>query len=285
MTLAALLLLVAAARAGVIGADDQGTIRVAGDTRPERVPGRRPLARHARSRTWPAAGSGWPVARDDIAALIDRYPRRPLRRHRLRVASVAGLAAVGGHLEPAAGDVRHDAVRVDTPTRRPDQRRRCGQRAALPADRRVTAVPAGQNLVFYLGAGAPEVEAAASANSTSPRARSTAARCSVTGPPGAARSRDGRRTIGGRRAALRAVADQIGVPYVARDAAHHRPPSARGPGRRTSGRRRCASARADRVVLVAGDRRRDPRPDRALPGAARVPAHQAGQRGRDRMSS
>ena len=39
--------------------------------------------------------------RNDIEALIDQYPRGPVRSRRLRIAFVAGLAAVGGRVEPA----------------------------------------------------------------------------------------------------------------------------------------------------------------------------------------
>ena len=59
LTLAALLLLVAAARP-VFGSDDQGTIRAAGDGDPtcSSSSTARPTCA---SRTWQAAGSGWPV--------------------------------------------------------------------------------------------------------------------------------------------------------------------------------------------------------------------------------
>ena len=70
-------------------------------------------------------------ARDDISALIDRYPDARFAVIAFAVTSVAGLAAVGGHLESAAGDVGHDAVRVDA--RRRYRRPTSAQRATCCA--------------------------------------------------------------------------------------------------------------------------------------------------------
>ena len=93
ITLAALLLLVAAARP-VIGDDSQGTARGAGDTEPnvflvvDRSPDMAVPDLDDRTRM--------AVAQEDLTALIDRYPNARFAVISFAVAAGLGLAALGG---------------------------------------------------------------------------------------------------------------------------------------------------------------------------------------------
>jgi hypothetical protein len=137
LTLAALLLLVAAARP-VIGADDQGTVRVAGDGDPnvflvvdrsadmgvEDLPGGRDRM----------AG-----ARDDIAALLDLYPNA-----RFAVITFASHPSLDWPLSADDWSLRpvmsaRQSCLTPPASIRPAQARR--PPCCVPADRRVTAVP------------------------------------------------------------------------------------------------------------------------------------------------
>ena len=270
LTLAALLLLVAAARP-VIGADEQGTVRVAGDADPnvflvvdrsadmgvEDLPGGRDRM----------AG-----ARDDVAALLDLYPnaRFAVITFTSRPSLEWPLSADDWSLRPVMSALAPEQARADPP----DQTN-AGAAATVLRYQLIGAsqlYPRARNLVFYLGAGGNESEA--------PQREFELPEDAVDG--GAVLgygSSDGEPV-------LRAVADQIGVPYVPRDGSVPLVGSALGSGhgdRSAAARRRTGGSH--RVVLGPAPGGRGPRPDRAVPGAARVPAHQARQRGRAHMSA
>ena len=116
VTSAALLLVVAATRVVII-ADDEAATRSAGDAEPnvfllvDRSPDMAVRDLDGRTRM--------EVARDDIEALIDRYPQARFAVIGFASAPVTGLAAVGGYLEPAAGAGHRHPLCV-----RPRRRRR-----------------------------------------------------------------------------------------------------------------------------------------------------------------
>jgi Ca-activated chloride channel homolog len=201
LTFAALLLLVAAARP-VIGADDQGTVRVAGDADPnvflvvdrsadmgvEDLPGGRDRM----------AG-----ARDDIAALLDLYPnaRFAVITFTSRPSLDWPLSADDWSLRPVMSALAPEQARADPP----DQTN-AGAAATVLRYQLIGAsqlYPRARNLVFYLGAGGNESEA--------PQREFELPEGGVDGGAVLGYGSDDGEPV------LRAVADQIGVPYVPRD--------------------------------------------------------------------
>ena len=146
--------------------------------------------------------------------------------------------------------------------------------------------PRARNLVFYLGAGAQRIRGSRNANSSRPRTRSMAVLCSATahdgGPiPGTdiEGSSDDAAAAGRRRPVRRAVcpARPTAAPLAAAL------PDRRHRDRADAARRRTGGPH--RNVLGARPGRSGPHSDRALPGAARLPPHQARDRGRAAVSA
>jgi Ca-activated chloride channel family protein len=225
VTVAALMLIVAAARP-VIGSDDQAATRVAGDRDPnvfvvvDRSPDMGVQDVDGRTRM--------AVARDDIGALIDRYPHA-----RFAVIAFATnptlqwpLSADAWSLRPAVATVSPYAASPDSLTRTD-----VGAAATVLRYQLISAVqqyPRARNLVYYLGAGAAESELPArkfelpegSVGGGAVLGYGTAAGGPIPGT-------DVERSSVGD-AALRAVAAQLGVSYVPR--ADASPPAEALPG-------------------------------------------------------
>lgn len=196
---AALLLVVAATRV-VIPVDDESTTRSAGDLKPnvflvvDRSPDMAVRDLDGRTRM--------DVARDDLEVLVDRYPRA-----RFAVIGFASapsldwpLSADTWSLRPVLDTLVPYANGPDTATQT-----NAGAAGTVLRYQLISAVqqyPRATTLVFYLGAGAPESE-------LPPR---------EFAPP--AGSVDGGAVLGYGtsvdEATLRGVADQLGIPYVAR---------------------------------------------------------------------
>jgi Ca-activated chloride channel family protein len=217
VTLAALLLLVAAARP-VIGSDDQGIVRAAGDGDPNVFI---VVDRSADMRVEDLSSGRERMAgaRDDIAALIDRYPDA-----RFAVISFASRPSLDWPLSQDTWSLRPVMSALTPYASAPDAVYQTNVGAAgnvlryqLIGARQQ--YPRAQNLVFYLGAGAGETQA--------PQRQFELPEAAVDG--GAVLgygSADGGPIPGTDVArsvvdepALRSVADQIGVPYVPRDGA------------------------------------------------------------------
>jgi Ca-activated chloride channel family protein len=214
-SLAALLLLVAAARP-VIGSDEQGTVRVAGDAAPNVF---LVVDRSADMRVEDLGGGRERMAgaRDDIAALIDRYPDA-----RFAVIAFASRPSLDWPLSADTWSLRPVMSAVAPYASAPDAVLQTNVGAAgnvlryqLIGARQL--YPRARNLVFYFGAGAGESQA--------PQRQFDLPEDSVDGGavlgygtteggpiPGTDVSGS---TIN--EPALRAVADQIGVPYVPHD--------------------------------------------------------------------
>lgn len=204
VTLAALLLLVAAARP-VIGSGDQGAIRAAGDGEPNVFI---VVDRSADMRVEDLSGGKERMAgaRDDISALIDRYPDA-----RFAVIAFASRPSLDWPLSADTWSLRPVTSAMMPYDSAPDAVSQTNVGAAgnvlryqLIGARQQ--FPRAQNLVFYLGAGAAETQV--------PPRQFELPEGSVDG--GAVLGY-GSTAIGER--ALRGVADQIGVPYVSRDGA------------------------------------------------------------------
>jgi len=202
VTLAALLLLVAAARP-VIGSGDQGTIRAAGEREPNVFI---VVDRSADMRVEDLIGGRERMAgaRDDISALIDRYPDA-----RFAVIAFASRPSLEWPLSADTWSLRPVTSSMTPYASAPDAVSQTNVGAAgnvlryqLIGARQQ--FPRAQNLVFYLGAGAAETQA--------PQRRFELPEGSVDG--GAVLGY-GSSEVGEQ--ALRGVADQIGVPYVPRD--------------------------------------------------------------------
>lgn len=215
LTLAALLLLVAAARP-VIGSDHQGTIRAAGDGDPNVFI---VVDRSADMRVGDLAGGRERMAgaRDDISALIDRYPDA-----RFAVIAFASRPSLDWPLSADTWSLRPVTSAMTPYASAPDAllQNNVGAAGNVLRYQLIGArqqFPRAQNLVFYLGAGAAETEV--------PQRRFELPEGAVDG--GAVLgygSADGGPIPGTDVAqspideqALRGVADQIGVPYVPRD--------------------------------------------------------------------
>lgn len=213
VTIAALLLVVAASRV-VLGADDQAPARSAGDTEAnvfllvDRSPEMAVRDLDGRTRM--------EVAREDLEAIIDRYPRARF--------AVIGFAADPSLDWPLSADTWSLRPVLDTITPyaySPDAvtRTNAGAASTVLRYQLISAVqqyPRATTLVFYLGAGAPESEL--------PAREFTPPEGSVDGGAvlgygtaegGAIPGTDiGRSAVD--EATLRGVADQLGVPYLAR---------------------------------------------------------------------
>ncbi|MDG5486109.1 VWA domain-containing protein [Mycolicibacterium gadium] len=197
---AAAVLLVFSASRVVILADDESTTRSAGDLEPnvflvvDRSPDMAVRDLDGRTRM--------DVARDDLEVLVDRYPRA-----RFAVIGFASapsldwpLSADTWSLRPVLDTLVPYASGPDTATQT-----NAGAAGTVLRYQLISAVqqyPRAKTLVFYLGAGAPESE-------LPPR---------EFAPPAA--SVDGGAVLGygtsADEATLRGVADQLGVPFVAR---------------------------------------------------------------------
>jgi Ca-activated chloride channel homolog len=217
LTLAALLLLVAAARP-VIGSDEQATVRVAGDGDPNVF---LVVDRSADMRVEDLAGGRVRMAgaRDDIAALIDRYPDA-----RFAVIAFASRPSLDWPLSADTWSLRPVTSAMTPYSSAPDAVLQTNVGAAgnvlryqLIGARQQ--YPRAQNLVFYLGAGAAETQV--------PQRQFELPEGAVDGGAvlgyGSAEGGPIPGTDVARSAidepALRGVADQIGVPYVSRDGA------------------------------------------------------------------
>jgi hypothetical protein len=215
LTLAALLLLVAAARP-VIGSDDQGTVRAAGDADPNVFI---VVDRSADMRVEDLAGGRERMAgaRDDISALIDRYPDA-----RFAVIAFASRPSLDWPLSADTWSLRPVTSAMTPYASAPDAvlQTNVGAAGNVLRYQLIGArlqFPRAQNLIFYLGAGAAETQVPQRQFDLPEGAVDGGAVLgygSVEGGPipgtDVARSAIGEQ-------ALRAVADQIGVPYVARD--------------------------------------------------------------------
>jgi hypothetical protein len=215
VTVAALLLLVAAARP-VIGSDDQGVVRAAGDGDPNVFI---VVDRSADMRVGDLAGGRERIAgaRDDISALIDRYPDA-----RFAVISFASRPSLDWPLSADTWSLRPVTSAMTPYASAPDAVSQTNVGAAgnvlryqLIGARQQ--FPRAHNLVFYLGAGAAETQV--------PQRQFELPEGAVDGGAvlGYGSAEGGpipgtdvaRSSIGEQ--ALRGVADQIGVPYVPRD--------------------------------------------------------------------
>jgi hypothetical protein len=217
VTLAALLLLMAAGRP-VIGGGDQGTIRAAGDAEPNVFI---VVDRSADMRVEDLAGGRERMAgaRDDISALIDRYPdaRFAVIAFASRPSLDWPLSADTWSLRPVTSAITPYASAPDTISQTNVGAAENVLRYQLIGARQQ--FPRAQNLVFYLGAGGPESQ-------VPPRQFELPEGAVDGGAVLGYGSTDGgpipgtdvaRSPIGEQ--ALRGVADQIGVPYVPRDGA------------------------------------------------------------------
>ncbi|CDP87450.1 hypothetical protein BN975_03394 [Mycolicibacterium farcinogenes] len=187
------LLLVVAALGPVAGSARDAVPRPAGD--------RDPNVFVLLDRSADMAGSPIAAARDDIAALIERYPqaRVALISFTDRPAVDWPLSADTWSLRPVAAAMNAAAATGDSPDAN------VGAAASVLRYQLISAMqqfPRAQNLVFYFGAGAPESQA--------PQREFQLPENAV----------DGGAVLGygsGGAQALRGVAGQIGVPFVPRD--------------------------------------------------------------------
>lgn len=195
MTAAGLLLLLAAARP-TIGSDEQAAARAAGDREPNVFV---VLDRSADMSVRDVDGrTRMAAAHDDIAALIDRYPDA-----RFSVLGFTSRPSVDWPLSADTWSLR-PLLAAMTPEAAPDELTNVGAAGTVLRYQLISArqqFPRAQNLVFYLGAGAVGSEA--------PQRRFELQENAVDG---GAVLNYGRTEV----AALRGVADQIGVPYVLR---------------------------------------------------------------------
>ena len=213
VTVAALLLVVAASRV-VLGSDDQAPARSAGDTEAnvflvvDRSPDMAVRDLDGRTRM--------EVARDDLEALVDRYPHARF--------AVIGFAA-GPSLDwPLSADTWSLRPVLDTITPYaygPDAvtQTNAGAASTVLRYQLISAVqqyPRATTLVFYLGAGAPESELPAREFTPPEGAVDGGAVLGYgTTEGGAIPGTDIERSAVDE-ATLRGVADQLAVPYVAR---------------------------------------------------------------------
>lgn len=212
VTTAALLILVGATR--VVFGDERTTTRTAEDQEPnvflvvDRSPDMAVEDLDDRSRM--------DVARDDVAALIDRYPRA-----RFAVIEFAAAPSLSWPLSADTWSLRPVLETLSPYASGPDAPAQASAGAASTVLRyqlisSAAQYPRAANLVFYLGAGAPE--------SRLPVRRFDLPAGLVDGGAvlGYGTTRGGpvpgtdieRSAVG--EAAMRGVADQLGLPYVAR---------------------------------------------------------------------
>jgi hypothetical protein len=217
LTSAMLLLIMAAARP-VIEPHAQSATHAAGRQAPNvfLVVDRSP---DMRVQDYPDGKSRTVVAREDMAALIDRYPGA-----RVAVISFATkptlewpLSADTWSLRPLASTVEPYASAPDTVTQT-----NAGAAENMLRYQLIGAVqqyPAAKNLVFYLGAGAPESQLPPRSFDLPKGAVDGGAVLGYgTGDGGPIPGTDVARSAIGEHA-LRGIAGQIGVPYIARDVA------------------------------------------------------------------
>nr|WP_029117180.1 VWA domain-containing protein [Mycobacterium sp. URHB0044] len=215
LTLAALLLVAAAARP-MVGTEEQGPTRVAGDTEPNvfLVVDRSP---DMRVEDWDGDRARMAGVRDDIAALMDRYPDA-----RFAVITFSSRPSLDWPLSADTWSLRPVMAAVTPYAATPDAIDQANPGAAgnvlryqlIGASQQY---PRAQNLVFYFGAGAAGAQApqrefdlpAGTVDGGAVLGYGTAAGGPIPGT-------DARSAVD--EAALRGVADQIGVPYVPRDA-------------------------------------------------------------------
>ncbi len=215
VTTAALLLVIAATRVVFTG-DDDSAPRSAGDTEPnvflvvDRSPDMAVEDIDGRSRM--------DVARDDLQALIDRYPRARF--------AVIGFASAPSLDWPLSADTWSLRPMLDTITPyaySPDAvpQTNAGAASTVLRYQLISAVqqyPRAATLVFYLGAGAPEsrlparefVPPEGSVDGGAVLGYGTSAGGPIPGTDIARSTVDD--------TTLRAVADQLGVPFIARSA-------------------------------------------------------------------
>ena len=245
-----------------------------GSRRTECLPARRPLTGHGgpdlddRTRM--------DVARDDIAALILRYPQA-----RFAVIDFASapaldwpLSADTWSLRPAWTPSRPYAYSPDAVTQA-----NAGAANTVLRYQLISAVQQYPRATSSssISAPVPANHGWRPGNLIRRRNRSTAVRCSATAPRrGTVPDTDIERSSVDD-ATLRAVADQLAVPFVARsDTAPLAAALPDGGAGQPTARR--ATAGGDRNVLAASPGRSDPHPDRALLRPARFPSQQARRR-------
>jgi Ca-activated chloride channel homolog len=213
ITLAGLLLLVAAVRV-VFVVNDQPAIRSAGDTEPnvflivDRSPDMtvRDLGQDTRM----------DVARDDIAALLDRYPRA-----RFAVIEFASSPVLSWPLSADTWSLRPEMDNLMPYGYGPEAMMQANAGAANTVLRyqlisAVQQYPRATNLVFYLGAGAAESRVPAREFNPPPDAIDGGAVLAYgTAAGGSVPATDIERSAVDD-AALRKIAGQLGVPFVAR---------------------------------------------------------------------
>ncbi|MET0476069.1 MAG: VWA domain-containing protein [Mycobacterium sp.] len=202
MTLATLLLLGAAARP-VIEPDEHGASRVADREAPNvfMVVDRSP---EMRVQDDPGGESRMAAARDDVATLIDRYPGA-----RVAVISFATRPVLEWPLSADTRSLRPVTDAFEPYAATPDDvsQTNAGAAGNMLRYQLISATqqyPRAKTLVFYLGAGAP--------GSEQPPRDFNLPEGAVDG--GAVLGYDAGSAVG--QQALRGIADQIGVPYVAR---------------------------------------------------------------------
>jgi len=213
VTFAALLLVVAAARVTIVAGDEAPT-RIAGDAEPNvfLVVDRSPdmAVRDLGGRT------RMEVARDDLELLIDRYPRARFAVIGFSAAPSLDwpLSADTWSLRPVLDTIAPYAYGPDALTLT-----NAGAASTVLRYQLISAVqqyPRATTLVFYLGAGAPEsglparefVPPAEAVDGGAVFGYGTPAGGSIPGTDIQRSSVD--------EATLRAVGDQLGVPYIAR---------------------------------------------------------------------
>lgn len=213
VTVAALLLVVAAARVAIVAGDEAPT-RIAGDTEPNvfLVVDRSPdmAVRDIEGRT------RMDLARDDLEVLIDRYPRARF--------AVIGFSSAPSLDWPLSADTWSLRPILDTITPyaySPDAvtLNNAGAASTVLRYQLISAVqqyPRAATLVFYLGAGAPESALPAREFAPPTEAVDGGAVLGYGTPAGGRIPGTDIERSSVDETTLRAVADQLGVPFVAR---------------------------------------------------------------------
>ncbi|MGN7782341.1 VWA domain-containing protein [Mycolicibacterium sp. 22603] len=188
----AVLLLSGALLRPVIGGSEQAVSRVAGD--------RDPNVFLVVDRSPDMAGPSMEQARNDIEALIDRYPDA-----RFAVIGFADRPSLEWPLSADTWSLRPMAASIDADAAAPADTANAGAAATVLRYQLIGATqqfPRARNLVFYLGSGTP--------GSIFPAREFALSENSVDGGAVLGYGTGGAQT-------LRAVADQLGVPYVPRE--------------------------------------------------------------------
>ncbi|MCW2554757.1 MAG: Peptidase [Mycobacterium sp.] len=215
LTMAALLLVATASRP-VLDRGDESATRVADREAPNvfLVVDRSP---DMRVRDEPDGSSRMSTAREDLAALLDRYPgaRVAVISFAVRAALDWPLSADTWSLRPVASTLEPYAAPADTVTN--TNAGAAGNMLRYQLIGAVQQYPLAKNLVFYLGAGAPESELPprdfnlpdGAVDGGAVLGYGTAAGGPIPGTDVARSAIDD--------PALRGIADQIGVPYLPRN--------------------------------------------------------------------